>query len=441
MDENNTKEVVDVEKIAQRYMERRDYMGVTELCHIMRKHDCDKGLGAHNYSTLYHTLFKEMQHKEINIIEIGYNKHGIAVAPWRDYFTKANIYGADNHEVTDPPAQTKVLLMDERFPVEIHKMFHNIGQKMDVIIDDGIHTFDGNWNLFIHAVQHLKNGGLYIIEDLTKETRDQFLRKRDEILSKFNIDVFQMLEIPYSRNNYDNRVLILRKQIVESSSTSSTSLSLSSLSSYFAIATAATQEQSKSLIQFLCSLVVNKVVISEIIVFDMGLDATTLRILHDMFSAYAVKIKKVGKLPRAVMMEEAAREIREGMLFWCEPENKLKDDLSPMIQWMSNCSIYSPGTREILSARPETLEYFEIPTNDIISNTILRDISQVCFRITPETMNFISGWAELTRGSGFKGLEDAFFTVLFYRFLQSNPSFFKGQIRNDYIATTTISTQ
>ena len=441
MDENNTKEVVEVEEIAQRYLERRDYMGVTELCHIMRKHDCDKGLGAHNYSTLYHALFKGMRHQEINIIEIGYNKHGIAIAPWRDYFTKANIYGADNHVVTNPPAQTKILLMDERFPVDIHKMFHKIDQKMDVIIDDGIHTFDGNWNLFIHAVQYLKNGGLYIIEDLTKETRDKFMRKRDEILSKFNIDIFQLIEIPYSRNNYDNRMLILRKRKVEDSSTSSTSSTSLSLSSYFVIATAATQEQSKSLIQFLCSLVVNKVVISEIIVFDMGLDATTLRILHDMFSAYAVKIKKVGKLSRAVMMEEAAREIREGMLFWCEPENKLKDDLSPMIQWMNDCSIYSPGTREILSARPETLEYFEIPTNDIISNTILRDISQVCFRITPETMHFISGWAELTRGSGFKGSEDAFFTVLFYRFLQSNPSFFKGQIRNDYIATTTISTQ
>ena len=44
---------------------------LSELCEIMNRNLSDKGNGWHNYTKLYHELFKHRRHEKLNILEIG----------------------------------------------------------------------------------------------------------------------------------------------------------------------------------------------------------------------------------------------------------------------------------------------------------------------------------------------------------------------------------
>lgn len=116
----------------------------------------------------YERLFGPLIDKEIKLLEIGVHKGG-SLLLWRDYFEKAIIVGLD---------RTPVKVEDQTGRIHVYHgkqqdtaLLSHIAQEMapegfDVIIDDCSHIAEltriSFWHLFDN---HLKPGGLYIIED------------------------------------------------------------------------------------------------------------------------------------------------------------------------------------------------------------------------------------------------------------------------------------
>lgn len=141
-----------------------------KLKEVFVKHNCDKGI-KHRYWELYSKDFEPIREAKINILEIGTFK-GESTEAWIEYFPNANIYTIDTFERV-PPEQLPCLnnsrvtwsKQDSTAP-SVNKHFRSEGLKFDIIIDDGLHTPQGQHYTFNQLFEFLKPDGSYYIEDV-----------------------------------------------------------------------------------------------------------------------------------------------------------------------------------------------------------------------------------------------------------------------------------
>lgn len=200
-----------------------DYFRPTELCHIMNNSGSDKS-NFHTYTRVYSDLFKDLRHNKINILEIGlgtknpnvksnmcgfpFSKPGGSLYGWREWFTNANIYGADiDPGVLFQADRIKTFQVDQTDPESIHKMFDEIGEdvKFDIIIDDGLHEESANYTLFKNSFDKVKPGGFYIVEDCLYDQIDKHLKNFESVS-----DEWLLLPVP-GAFHLDNSILIVKK--------------------------------------------------------------------------------------------------------------------------------------------------------------------------------------------------------------------------------------
>jgi hypothetical protein len=182
-------------------------------------------LKPHTYGTIYHNLFYHCR-ENINLvfecgigtnnININHNmtinaKPGASLRVFRDYFPKAHIYGAD--------IDNKILFQEKRiftFEVDqlniqsIKKMWLKINKNnFDLIIDDGLHTCEAAFNLFINSFEKLRIGGIYIIEDV----HYSYLINLTNKLRKYDPEVIISQNKYLSKYNIKNNNLIIIKKL------------------------------------------------------------------------------------------------------------------------------------------------------------------------------------------------------------------------------------
>lgn len=138
---------------------------------------------CHTYVDLYHLLFTLSRVSTQRLFEFGLGsndesipnamtanaKPGASLRLWREFFPNAQIYGAD--------IDRSILFSDERITTyycnqlesaSLVQMWAQVGeQDFDIIIDDGLHTFDAGINTFEMSIRYLSKDGLYIIEDVS----------------------------------------------------------------------------------------------------------------------------------------------------------------------------------------------------------------------------------------------------------------------------------
>jgi O-methyltransferase len=159
-------------------------MNITQkLRSIIEKYGSDKALSG--YTNLYGKLFSKYISKNINYLEIGlgtldpsipstfvgnpshyphYKPAGVLRA-WKEYFENAHIYGIDVAEdcmISDDRITTH--LLDSTDIHSCTEFLPNIS--FDIILDDGLHTSDAQIKTFRNFFNRLREGGLYIIEDI-----------------------------------------------------------------------------------------------------------------------------------------------------------------------------------------------------------------------------------------------------------------------------------
>ena len=162
-------------------LQKLDY-NKTPLCEIMINQGSDKGGGWHNYTLVYNELLKSIKNKAKNVFELGLgttNLHlpsnmgangtsGASLKGWREYFTKANIFGADiDSEILFEEDRIKTFYCDQTSPESIGELWSKFDSvQFDFLLEDGLHTYDANICFFENSIHKVKKGGLYVIEDI-----------------------------------------------------------------------------------------------------------------------------------------------------------------------------------------------------------------------------------------------------------------------------------
>jgi len=131
---------------------------------------------------------------------------------WRDYFKNANIYGADiDKSILFAENRIKTFFLDQTDKNSVIKMWSDLNKKnFDLIVDDGLHTYEAAIILFENSIECLSENGIYIIEDAQDRDLLKFKKYFDEKLSRYN---YNILIFKKARNVKSNNNLIEIRKI------------------------------------------------------------------------------------------------------------------------------------------------------------------------------------------------------------------------------------
>lgn len=133
---------------------------------IFFKNNCKgKTSFVHDYAEKYDQFLVPYKDKSINLLELGI-ANGDSLRSWTDYFPEGKIYGLD---VIDCSKDNSSRIQTFKGSQSDNALLKSIVEKtgdLDVIIDDGSHIVEHWISSFEYLFPHVKDGGLYIIEDL-----------------------------------------------------------------------------------------------------------------------------------------------------------------------------------------------------------------------------------------------------------------------------------
>jgi hypothetical protein len=138
-----------------------------DLAEIASRYDTDKAIHTH-YLRNYEQYFGNLRATDVRLLELGI-KSGGSLLLWRDYFTQGLIVGLDIEPValTDHTGRVRTYQGMQQDTVLLDRIARETAPAgFDIIIDDcahiGVLARVSFWNLFDN---HLKSGGVYVIED------------------------------------------------------------------------------------------------------------------------------------------------------------------------------------------------------------------------------------------------------------------------------------
>ncbi len=120
-----------------------------------------------HYFDVYDRYFSQFRGREVVILEIGV-WHGGSLQMWKHYFgDKAKIYGVDVNPRCKELEEENVNILigsqtDKIFLKEVKEKIPPV----DILIDDGGHTMSQQIVTFEELFGHVKDGGVYLCEDL-----------------------------------------------------------------------------------------------------------------------------------------------------------------------------------------------------------------------------------------------------------------------------------
>ena len=202
-----------------------------ELCNIMGLSGSDKGSsnnnGWHNYTTYYYKLFSPIRNEPLHIFELGLGTNntalpsnmgangvpGASLRGWKQFFPNAQIFGADiDRNILFSEERIKTFYCDQMSPKEIASMWSHsdLSEQFDIIIEDGLHTFDANVCFFENSIHKLKKGGVYIIEDVKIHNIQMYLQKINIWKQMYPHLLFNTVIIPHKKNSHDNVLIAIK---------------------------------------------------------------------------------------------------------------------------------------------------------------------------------------------------------------------------------------
>jgi hypothetical protein len=202
----------------------------TKMCRVMTKYGSDKGRQWHNYTIVYSALFREFRHRPLRMFEMGLGTNrpdfafnmgvngrpGASLRGWRELFPKALVYGADiDRDSLFEEERIQTFFCDQLDPAAIHDLWSQpaLAGGVDVIIDDGLHTFEGNTSFLNASLNHLRPGGVYVVEDIHREAIGKWLESLEAFSKRFPNYEFALAELPNPSNPFDNNLLIVRRRV------------------------------------------------------------------------------------------------------------------------------------------------------------------------------------------------------------------------------------
>jgi len=139
------------------------------LSQLATKYGTDKQEKDHNYMHMYQKMLGTITIKKFLEIGLGTGK---SMRMWLEYYPDADVYcmenfGTENKKVwggaTGDDIEGLNLITGDSTKEEA---WRSIPDDLDVIIDDGEHHPDVQIATFLLGFNHMRQGGLYFIEDL-----------------------------------------------------------------------------------------------------------------------------------------------------------------------------------------------------------------------------------------------------------------------------------
>ena len=208
--------------------------GGAALRELFDRHGSDKGTAstgvkpfpwpAHTYAEIYASFFDHCRETVVAVFEceVGTNypdipSHmgqngipGASLRAWREYFPNAEIYGADIDErILIQEERIHTLQVDQTNEQSVQRLWQAIDvSAFDLMIDDGLHTFDAGRVLFENSIERLAPRGIYIIEDVCPEdliSYGTYFASRDFFVT--------FVQAPQGRGKPvgDNALVVIRK--------------------------------------------------------------------------------------------------------------------------------------------------------------------------------------------------------------------------------------
>jgi hypothetical protein len=189
----------------------------------------EQGWGYHNYTTVYAAIFRQWRNRPLRVFELGLGtndptlastmgvngKPGASLRGWRDLFPRAYVYGADiDRRILFTEDRIKTFYCDQRDQGAIRELWSqpDLRELMDIIIDDGLHTFEANLSFLEGSLEHLRPGGIYVVEDILNEYIPEWLLILEDYSRRSASYEFALVLLPHSENSADNNLLIIRRQ-------------------------------------------------------------------------------------------------------------------------------------------------------------------------------------------------------------------------------------
>jgi len=135
------------------------------LDEIALSYGTDKSSLSHNYTKLYELYFEKIRSEGLKMLEIGIDK-GYSLKSWKEYFPNAEITGIDIADLKQFEEDRVHVLQGDQSDQTFLKKVSDIQGPFDIIIDDGSHINSDMKASFECLFPLLKQGGLYVVEDL-----------------------------------------------------------------------------------------------------------------------------------------------------------------------------------------------------------------------------------------------------------------------------------
>jgi hypothetical protein len=200
----------------------------TKMCSVMTRYGSDKGSGWHNYTTIYSALFSGLHNSKLAIFELGLGTnnpslpssmrdHGLpggSLRGWRELFPSSLVFGADiDRSCLFHEDRIQTFYCDQLDEQAIAELWAQppLQAGMDIIVDDGLHTFDGNISFIGGSLQHIRANGTYVVEDILGSTFERWLERLPKLVQQFPDFDFALVKMPDVPNKYDNNMLFAQR--------------------------------------------------------------------------------------------------------------------------------------------------------------------------------------------------------------------------------------
>lgn len=183
-----------------------------------------------HYFEIYERHFSKFRNKPMSMLEFGV-LHGGSLQMWKHYFgAQAKIYGVDiNPRCAELAEENITIMIGDQESRESLRDITNTLPKFDIILDDGGHTMLQQTTTFEEMWSHLKDGGIYLCEDLhtsywpgfggALKKADSFIEYTKNLIDQLNawysLDVNLMVNdftrTAFSMHYYDS-ILVIEKR-------------------------------------------------------------------------------------------------------------------------------------------------------------------------------------------------------------------------------------
>jgi len=197
----------------------------TEMCRVMTKYGSDKGR-LNNYTPVYSALFKERCKQPLRVLELGlgtnnpdapsnmgvFGSPGASLRGWRELFPHALLYGADiDRAILFQEDRIMTFYCDQLDRSSIRELWlhPDLQDGMDIIIEDGLHTFEANVSFLEGSLDHLRPGGIYVAEDIMWSDVDKWYDRLEAIYSK-KYPTYEFAFVVLANRGCDNLLVVRR---------------------------------------------------------------------------------------------------------------------------------------------------------------------------------------------------------------------------------------